>query len=143
MRNFLALLLVTSCAVHAAQNQFLEEEPFKKVMQFYLEDHLTGYTIQGVNIYVEKEKYSLRIDIKNNGITELSQVSNIFASISRVSQFSIKPIHEYVVIIHNSQGKSKPAIYSAEASCSQDCFLNKTMSVSDWLGTCLISRMNL
>ncbi|NQV36981.1 MAG: hypothetical protein HQ509_03130 [Candidatus Marinimicrobia bacterium] len=123
------------------QKSFLHEKQFQKVVEFYLEDHNPEYKVMGVSTYNEREEYILRIDM-NDSASDTLEPSSVFESLAIVSQFSEILINGFVVIFHDSNGQSNPAIYTAEVACSNDCFLTKTMSLSDWKGTCLISRMN-
>ena len=134
--------IIIFCHLCFPQSGFLHREQFTRVTQYYIEEQHPSLNLLGVVVYSDKNNVVLRLDIQETNVSSID-VPGIFSSLGKISLYSEETIDELICIFHPDNIETIPLIYSAKTSCTTACFLENTMTLSDWRGTCLISRLNV
>ncbi len=138
MKFLLPALIFFSTVI--PQTGFLEKDEFYKVATYKIEELYPHISVLGLRLYEDKGVWILRVDVRDDSQEAQETTQKAFFSLSQVIPYSRHTINSTVLMIHDPT--SQPIVYTAETDCTLDYFTHHSITLSEWMGTCLTLEMN-
>lgn len=141
MKTFFTLAVALVWLSVAPAQAILNDAQLEWAAAEYLNYHYPDFNLAGTRVYSQRQTRVLRVDIRAGQRLTNDQIGTLFSALATVSRFAAKPPQELLALAHRDSA-GVPIVYQAAAECTAACFLTRKITPTDWLNSCLVTRLD-